>query len=94
MKFSGKRRKESLKQCVGEAEREEVEAKVRRTETWEYASEEEFNANAAEEVLRRKQAFETTLTEDEKFIGYSFDVKKLDKSVQISIYYDIITRVA
>ncbi len=71
-----------------------VEAKVRRTETWEYASEEEFNANAAEEVLRRKQAFETTLTEDEKFIGYSFDVKKLDKSVQISIYYDIITRVA
>ena len=44
--------------------------------------------------MRRKQAFETTLTEDEKFIGYSFDVKKLDKSVQISIYYDIITRVA
>ena len=30
MKFSGKRRKESLKQCVGEAEREEAEAKVRR----------------------------------------------------------------
>ena len=30
MKFSRKRRKESLKQCVGEAEREEAEAKVRR----------------------------------------------------------------
>ena len=30
MEFSGKRRKESLKQCVGEAEREEAEAKVRR----------------------------------------------------------------
>lgn len=71
-----------------------IEAKVRRTETWEYASEEEFDASAAQDVLNRKLAFENTLTEDEKFIGYSFDVKKLDKSIQISIYYDIITRVA
>ncbi len=71
-----------------------VEAKVRRTETIDYLSEDEFNSSAADDILLAKQAFTESLSGDDKFIGYSFDVKKLDKCIQISIYYDIITRIA
>ena len=66
---------------------------VTRTVTLDYTEEADFSANASADILANKREFENSLGEHEVLTGYSFDVKKLDKSTRISIYYNIITRV-
>lgn len=71
-----------------------VEARVTRTEELEYTDEASFTSNAAADIEARKQAFVASLGANELFTGSSFTVKKLDKSIIISIYYEIITRIS
>lgn len=71
-----------------------VEAKVTRVEQLEYADEETFTLRAATDIEARKNEFCASLAEYEIFVGSSFNVKKLDKSVTISIYYEVITRIS
>lgn len=66
-----------------------IEAKVRRVEEVPYPE----GGNAAELILARKQEFESRLEEGAKLIDYSFEIKKVDKTTYLSIYYDIITRI-
>lgn len=71
-----------------------VEAKVTRVEQLEYADEETFTLRAATDIEARKNEFCASLAEYEIFVGSSFNVKKLDKSIVISIYYEVITRIS
>lgn len=66
-----------------------VEAEVRRTEEVPMPE----DGSAAELILARKEAFESGLEEGAKLIDYSFEIKKVDKTSYLSIYYDIITRI-
>lgn len=70
-----------------------IDMAVTRTVTLDYTEEADFSANASADILANKREFENSLGEHEVLTGYSFDVKKLDKSTRISIYYNIITRV-
>ena len=71
-----------------------VEAKVTRSEQIEYADEEAFTERAAADIEARKEEFCASLAEYEIFVGSSFNVKKLDKSITVSIYYEVITRIS
>ena len=71
-----------------------VEARVTRTEQLEYADEASFTARAATDIEARKNEFCASLADYEIFAGSSFSVKKLDKSITISIYYEVITRIS
>ncbi len=69
-----------------------IELKVVREESLSYESEESFNAEFAREFEVRTEAYERTLKENEEFLSSRFVIKKLDKNVVCSIYYDIIVR--
>ncbi len=69
-----------------------IELKVTRVETVSYESEERFNAEFAREFENKTQSFQANLAENEEFLSSRFFIKKLDKNIVCSIYYDIIVR--
>lgn len=71
-----------------------VEARVTRVETLEYSSEEEYSVNCARDVKERVDAFKAGLKESDVFTGSRISEERLDKSIVISIYYEIITNIA
>lgn len=71
-----------------------VEARVVRSEIIEYASDEEYEAHCAHDVEERVNAFKANLGENDIFTGSRFSAERLDKTVVVSIYYEIITNIA
>lgn len=71
-----------------------VEARVTRVEKTEYSSEEEYSASCARDVEERVATFKAGLKENDVFIGSRISEERLDKSIVISIYYEIITQIA
>lgn len=70
-----------------------VTARVKRKQVTEYESESEYEARVARDIEERVRAFKEGLSEGETFLGYYFSTERLDKTIQVSIYYDIITQI-
>ncbi|MBR2349530.1 MAG: sporulation protein YqfD [Clostridia bacterium] len=71
-----------------------IEIKTTRVEEIEYQDESAFNSSSAKDVERSIQNFKLSLKEGEVYLGSRFLVKNVDKKVVVSIYYEVITRVA